>query len=78
MLGIIGAMDKETGMLFDSMTGKEEKECGCSRFVKGTLEGVEVLFSHVKTHNAVENERQLVIEDVALGEQLRLFNRPEP
>ena len=56
MLGIIGAMDKETGILFDSMADKRETEYGYSRFVRGTLEGVECVTARCgigKVHAAV-------------------------
>lgn len=40
MLGIIGAMDKETDMLFAKMTDVKETTIGYSRFAQGDLNGL--------------------------------------
>lgn len=56
MLGIIGAMDKETEKLFARMTDTEEFTCGYSRFTKGLLEGVPCVVARCgigKVHAAV-------------------------
>lgn len=45
MLGIIGAMDKETDALFADMTEREEKTIGYSRYVKGKLKGMDIVLA---------------------------------
>ena len=45
MLGIIGAMEKETDALFSAMTECEEKTIGYSRYVKGKLKGMEIVLA---------------------------------
>lgn len=42
MIGIIGAMEKEIGMLREKMTGMQEKKIGLTRFYHGMLWGREV------------------------------------